>query len=85
MLTPSEFGLVTPEYYKQCGGRAKINWKALNAEFNAIRRHFEKHRAGKVDGCLVMPDAFRMVESGGHLTESTRAGFDRYGLRDVKR
>lgn len=83
-LTPCEFELVTQKYYKDCGGRAKINWKMLNVEFNAIRKHFEKCCVGKVDGCLVMPDAWRLVNSGATLTESTRAGFDRYGIRDIK-
>jgi hypothetical protein len=83
-LTPCEFGLVTQKYYQDCGGRAKINWRMLNAEFNSIRRHLETISVGKVDGCLVMPDAYRLVNSGAALTESTRAGFDRYGVRDIK-
>jgi len=83
-LTPCEFGLVTQKYYKNCGGRAKIDWRMLNAEFNAIRKYFEARSVGKVDGCLVMPDAYRLVNSGATLTESTRAGFDRCGIREIK-
>ncbi len=83
-LTPSEFGLVTQQHYKDCGGRANIDWRSLNAEFNAIRKHCETISVGKVDGCLVLPDALRLVKSGAKLSESTRAGFDQFGIRDIK-
>ncbi len=85
MLTPSEFGLVTQAYYRSVGGRAKIDWRGLNGKFNQLRNFIERSSIGKVDGCLVMPSAYELVCNGGHLTESTREGFNRYGKRQIKK
>jgi hypothetical protein len=84
MLTPSEYRLVTEAYYWSVGGRAKIDWRRLNFKFNQLRKFIERSSIGKVDGCLVMPGAYELVCTGGHLTESIRVWFDRYGKNEIK-
>lgn len=84
MLTPSELGLVTQAHYRFVGGRAKIDWRRLNGKFKLLRKFIERSSVGKVDGCLVMPSAYELVCEGGHLTESIREGFDRFGEKSIK-
>ena len=71
MLTPSQFRLM-------------VNWQRFNGKFNKLRRFIERSSVGKVDGCLVMPGAYELVCTGGHLTESIRVWFDRYGKNEIK-
>lgn len=84
MITPSEFSLITEDYYRSIGGRAKLNWSAINRKFSQIRQTIERHSVGKLDGCWVMTDAYASLSQGYLLTESLREGFDRFKKQHVK-
>jgi hypothetical protein len=84
MLTPSEFSLITKDYYQSIGGRVKLDWPAINGKFSQIRKIIERHSIGKVDGCWVMNDAYASLSQGCLLTESLREGFDRFKKQHVK-
>ena len=84
MTTPSEFSLITEDYYRSIEGRAKLNWPTINRKFSQIRQTIERHSVGKVDGCWVMTDAYASLSQGYLLTESLREGFDRFKKQHVK-